>query len=106
MPDTQVLINDSRRLRCVIESDSVVFTVEVSCRIEIGDLKKVIQRERAMGILKEIDPHKLELWKVSAIDESRCEVTYSHTRSTLISKLTINIILIISNLRVLRAPKS
>jgi hypothetical protein len=70
MPDTQVLINDSRRLRCVIESESVVFSVEVSCHIEIGDLKKEIQRERAMSMLKDIDPHRLELWKVSAIDES------------------------------------
>jgi hypothetical protein len=41
----------------------------------VSDLKKEIQRERAMGILKDIDPHILELWKVSAIDESRCEVT-------------------------------
>ena len=63
----------SRRLCCLIESKSVVFTVEDSCRIEIGDLKKVIQRKRAMGILKDIDPHTLELWKVSAINELRCE---------------------------------
>ena len=66
----------SRRLRCLIESESVVFTVEDSCRIEIRDLKKVIQRKRAMGILKDIDPHTLELWRVSAINELRCEVPW------------------------------
>jgi hypothetical protein len=63
----------SRRLHCLIKSESVVFTVEDSCRIEIGDLKEVIQRKRAMGILKDIDPQTLELWKVS---ESRCEITW------------------------------
>jgi hypothetical protein len=45
----------------------MVFTVEESCRIEIGDLKEVIQRKRAMSILKGVDPHALELWKVSAV---------------------------------------
>jgi hypothetical protein len=45
----------SRRLRCLIENEPVVFTIEESCRIEIGDLKEVIQRKRAMGILKDID---------------------------------------------------
>ena len=68
----------SRRLRCVIEHEPepVVFTVEESCHIEIGDLKEVIQQKRALGILKDVGPHTLELWKVSAIDESRCEVTW------------------------------
>jgi len=66
----------SRRLRCLIEIEPVVFTVEDSCRIEIGDLKEVIQRKRAMGVLKNIDAHALDLWKVSAIDESRLEVTW------------------------------
>jgi len=72
----------SRRLNCLIEGESVVFTVEESCRIEIGDLKEGIQRKRAMVILKDIDPHTLELWKVSTINKSRCQVTYiaySHT---------------------------
>ena len=106
MSDTQVLINDSCWLRCVIKSESVAFTVEVSYCIKIGDLKKEIQREQAMGILKEIDPHRLQLWKVSAINELQCEVTYSHNRLTLILKLTITIILAISQLRVSRVPKS
>ena len=66
----------SRRLRCLIENELVVFNIEESCRIEIGDLKEVIQQKRAMDILKDIDPHTLDLWKVSAIDESQCEVTW------------------------------
>ena len=53
----------------------MVFTVEESCRIEVEGLKEVIQRKRALSTLKDVDPHTLELWKVSTINESRCEVT-------------------------------
>jgi hypothetical protein len=53
----------------------VVFTVEESCRIEIADLKKEIKSERALDTLMYVGPHTLELWKVSAINKSRCEVT-------------------------------
>ena len=49
-----------------LSNELVVFTIEESCRIEIGE---VIQRNRAMGILKDVDPHTLDLWKVSAIDD-------------------------------------
>jgi Crinkler effector protein N-terminal domain len=66
----------SRLLRCLIEGESAVFTVQVSSRIEIGDLKEVVQRKRALDTLKNVGPHTLELWKVSAINESRCEVTW------------------------------
>lgn len=76
MLETHVLIDGSRRLRCVIEGESVVFTVEESCQMEIGELKEVIQRKRALDTLKDVGPHTLDLWKVSAIDESRCEVTW------------------------------
>jgi len=31
-----------------------------------------------MDVLKGIDPHRLDLWKVSAINESRCEVSSLH----------------------------
>jgi inorganic pyrophosphatase/exopolyphosphatase len=56
MPESPVLsINDkSRRLRCLIESESVVFTVPT-------DLKKSIKEERKLDILKDIDHHTLEL---------------------------------------------
>jgi Crinkler effector protein N-terminal domain len=69
----------SRWLNCLIEDESIVFPVTVGRDRVVSDLKKEIQRERAMGILKDIDPHTLDLWKVSAIDESRCEVTWFTT---------------------------
>jgi hypothetical protein len=56
--------------------EPVVFTIEDSCRIEIGDLKEIIQRKRATGVLKNIDALNLDLWKVSAFDESQCKVTW------------------------------
>ena len=75
MPDTPVLSNDkSRRFHCVIER-LVVFTVIAPCNFEVGDLKKEIQKEQALDTLKDVGLHTLELWKVSAIDESQCEVT-------------------------------
>jgi hypothetical protein len=69
--------DDSRKLRCVIES-GLVFTVEVPCRTEIRDLKEIIQRKRAQDILKGVSSEALELWKVSSIDESRCESSSAH----------------------------
>ena len=69
----------SRLLRCLIEGESAVFTVQVSSRTEIGDLKEVVQRKRALDTLKNVSPHTLELWKVSAINESRCDMAYSYT---------------------------
>ena len=53
------------RLTCVIEGDSVAFPVTVGRGYLIAHLKKVIQTERAMDVLKDTDPHTLELWKVS-----------------------------------------
>jgi hypothetical protein len=61
----------SRRLNCLIDVESIVFSVTVGRDYVVSELKKAIQREREMSILKGIDPHKLELWKVSTIDESR-----------------------------------
>jgi len=67
----------SCKLRCVIEND-LVFIIEVPCRTKISDLKAVIQRKRATDLLKDVSPDALELWKVSAIDESRCESSSPH----------------------------
>ena len=67
---TSVLSQDaSRRLNCLIESESIVFIVTVGRDWAVSDLKKDIQRERALGPLKDVDPHSLELYKVSAINE-------------------------------------
>ncbi|KIM82078.1 hypothetical protein PILCRDRAFT_88854 [Piloderma croceum F 1598] len=38
-----------------------LFTMGHNC--VVSELKEEIQRRRAMGILKDIDPHTLELWK-------------------------------------------
>ena len=67
--------DSSRQLNCLINRESIVFVVTVGCDCVVSELKEEIQRKRAMGILKDVDPHTLELWKVSTIDESRCEVT-------------------------------
>ena len=65
----------SCRLNCLIEGESIVFVVSVGRDCVVSELKEEIQGKRAMGVLKGVDPHTLELWKVSAINESRCEVT-------------------------------
>jgi hypothetical protein len=66
----------SCQLNCLIKGESIIFLVTAGCNCMVSDLKEDVQRKEAMGILKDIDPHTLELWKVSAIDESRCEVTW------------------------------
>jgi Crinkler effector protein N-terminal domain len=73
---TSVLSQDaSRRLNCLIENEYIPFIVTVGRDYVVSELKEEIQGKRAMDILKDVGPHTLELWKVSAIDESRCEVT-------------------------------
>jgi hypothetical protein len=67
MPETQ-----SRRLHCLIAGQSIVFLVIMGCDYVVSELKGVIQKERGLDMK---DVHTLELWKVSAIDELRCEVT-------------------------------
>ena len=63
------------QLKCLIEGETIVFPVTAERDDEVSSLKKSIQIERALGSLKGIDPHTLELWKVSAIDEPLCEMT-------------------------------
>ncbi len=60
-------------LNCVIEGESIVFPIAARRDYAVGEFKEVIQEKRALDTLK--DAHTLELWKVSAIDGSRCEVT-------------------------------
>ena len=52
-------------LCCVIEDENIVFLVDVPAQARVTVLKKEIQRERAMGKLQGVDPHTLELWRVS-----------------------------------------
>jgi len=49
----------------------VVFTVPVAGSAEVGELKELIRRRREKDTLKDVGSDILELWKVSAIDESR-----------------------------------
>jgi len=73
---TTTSVDGSRRLNCLIEGDSNVFLVTVERDCVVSDLKEEIQRKRALDTLNNVGPHTLELYKVSAIDESRCEVTW------------------------------
>lgn len=50
-------------IRCLIEDEYLIFPVDVWCTTNVEHLKRVIQSERAF--LKDVDPQKLELWKVS-----------------------------------------
>jgi hypothetical protein len=82
MLDTPVPSQDvSLELSCLIEGESIVFEVTVGRNWGVSALKKAIKSERALGTLKDVGPHTLELWKVSAIDESRCEVTLAYSRT-------------------------
>ena len=70
MPETQ-----SRELHCLIAGESIVFIITMGCDYKVSHLKGVIQKERGLDTLKDVGPHTLELWKVSGIDELRCEMT-------------------------------
>ncbi len=63
------------RLKCLIEGEATVFPVTAVGDNEVSDLKEFIQSKRAKDTLKDVGPHILELWKVSAIDEPLCEMT-------------------------------
>ncbi len=57
------------RLCCVIEGEGLIFPVDIPAQADVVDLKKKIQSERAMSTLRGVDPHTLELWKVSIMNE-------------------------------------
>lgn len=80
------MLDGSRELNCRIAGESIVFLVVMGCDSRVSELKEKIQKKRELGILKDVDPHSLELWKVSAIDKPRCEAaSFRPNRSTLIS---------------------
>ena len=60
----------SLQLNCLIEGEAIVFLVDVVRDIAVSGLKEAIQSKRILDSLKDVGPHTLELWKVSAIDES------------------------------------
>src|SRR5260221_11438810 len=51
----------SLSLCCIIENEDIVFPVDVPAQARVSDLKKEIQRERAMDTLQGVGPHILEL---------------------------------------------
>ena len=63
-------------LNCLIDGESIVFPVAAKRDTKVGYLKEIIRSKRELDTLKDIGPHTLELWKVSAIDESRCKATW------------------------------
>ena len=46
-------------LKCPTEGEAIVFPVTAVCDNEISDLKEFIQSKRALGSLKDVDPHAL-----------------------------------------------
>jgi hypothetical protein len=58
-----------RKLNCLIEGEYTVFVVPVEQNDVVSELKEAIQSKRALGSLRDVGPHTLELWMVSAIDE-------------------------------------
>ncbi|KIL60446.1 hypothetical protein M378DRAFT_82150 [Amanita muscaria Koide BX008] len=53
------------RLNCLIEGEDIVFTTTAAGDDNVSNLKKSIQKERALDSLKDVGPHTLELWKVN-----------------------------------------
>lgn len=54
----------------LIGGEEEVFTVTVSVDDEIGDLKKLIKKEREQTIVHSVDPNILALWKVRGLKAS------------------------------------
>ncbi|KAF8224774.1 hypothetical protein L208DRAFT_469369 [Tricholoma matsutake] len=81
MLDTPVPSQDgSRKLNCLIEGECIVFSVTVGRDWNVGELKKEIKSERALGILKDVGPHTLEMWKVNIDLKTHDEDSISHLR--------------------------
>ena len=99
----------SRKLSCLIEGEPIVFAVTAGRDWVVSELKNAIKKERELDTLKNVGPHTLALWKVSAIDESRCDIgLLPHpNRSTSILKFTMRILLATSDSRrLVKASKS
>ena len=64
----------------LIEGEFDVFPVTVGSG-PVSQLMKEIKRERELSTLKDVDPTTLDLYKVSAIDESLREVALAYFRT-------------------------
>ena len=71
--------DDDLRLLCVIEGETEPFPIDIegplwrNPKFMVGDLKGEIQKERKNDSLDGVDAHSLVLWKVRAIEDSRCQ---------------------------------
>ena len=74
--------DDDLLLCCVIEGESESFQIRVegsswhNPKVMVGDLKKKIQEERENDSLAGVGAHNLVLWKVRAIEDSRCQTIW------------------------------
>ena len=83
------LVDDGLRLLCVIEGETEVFAIDIegpswrNPKLMVGDLKEKIQEKRKYGPLAGVDAHSLVLWKVRAMEDSRCQTMWLiHHRSS------------------------
>ena len=102
----------SRILWCIVGGESSLFDVITPANTSINQLKEQIHKKKE-NAFRDVDPNMLTLYKVSSFNQflrfSLCILTewlLTPNRSTLVSKVAINIFLATSNMRVLRAPKS
>ena len=69
--------NDDLRLLCVIEGETEVFPIDIegslwrNPKLMVCDLREKIQEKRKNS-LDGVDAQSLVLWKVRAIEDSRC----------------------------------
>ncbi|KAF8236631.1 hypothetical protein L208DRAFT_1251067, partial [Tricholoma matsutake] len=78
---TQVPSQDgSRKLKCLIEGECIVFSVTVGRDWDVGELKESVQSKRALDTLKDVGPHTLELWKVNIDLETHDKRSINHLK--------------------------
>jgi hypothetical protein len=74
--------DDDLQLLCVIEGETEVFPIDVeeslwrNPKFTVGHLKEKIQEKRKNSSLAGVDAHILVLWKVRAIEDSRCQTIW------------------------------
>ena len=74
--DSATTMPITRHLNCLIEGEDTVFTINAAGDHNVSDLRESIQKRQARDSLKDVGPDALGLWKVSAIDDPLCEMTW------------------------------
>jgi hypothetical protein len=65
---------ESITLRCMLQGDPAIFSVELSPNADTGKLKEAIQKKRELDSLKDIGPHSLKIWKVFLSISAGCSL--------------------------------